>query len=93
MINQIDLPLKIRVYIDELIDRANAFALNKTHQEKAYCCYISYEWHNLSPYGAHQAVILKYIVKESNFIIDIQRCANAIKDHSDGIKLCYDTLN
>jgi len=93
LINQIDLPLKIRVYIDELIDRANAFALNKTHQEKAYSCYIAYEWHNLSTYDEHKNVILKYIVKESSFTIDIKRCANAIRNYSGEIKFCYDSLN
>lgn len=92
MINQIDLPLIKRVYIDELIERANIFASNKAYQENAFCCYIAYEWHNLGPYNEHHLVILKYIIKESNFTIDIDRCINAIKKYNNGIQDCYNSL-
>jgi len=91
LINKIDLPLYKRIFIDEVIKKANSFADKQQHSGIAYCCYISYQWYKIScKNNTKDTIIINYIFKKSHFRVEKNKLIYILSSCKDDIKNCYD---
>jgi len=89
LINKIDLSLYKRIFIDELINKANDFAIDKSHQDIAYCCYIAYQWYKINETVNKQKIIIHYLIKESKYKIKLSKLQHILLNCNEDIKNCY----
>jgi len=90
LINKINLPLYTRIFIDDVIDKANVFSKRQKHKGIAYCCYVAYQWYKIENTTSNTDIIIDYIHKNSIHEIKLSKLKQILLNCGEDIKNCYD---